>query len=58
MLSKNTIKDVQDLIQKLTKEFVPPDRQERLRDQRHSLKQNVVLAWKTISLAFALLLWK
>lgn len=39
MLAKDTFKDVQDLIQNITIEFVPPDIQERLRDQLYSLKQ-------------------
>ncbi|KAG6604597.1 Retroelement pol Polyprotein [Phytophthora cinnamomi] len=39
MLCRDSVSDVQDLIQKLTKEFVPPDLQERLRDRLYSLKQ-------------------
>ncbi|EGZ14971.1 hypothetical protein PHYSODRAFT_410181, partial [Phytophthora sojae] len=39
MLCRDSISDAQDLIQKLTKEFVPPDLQERLRDRLYSLKQ-------------------
>ncbi|KAG6585117.1 Retroelement pol Polyprotein [Phytophthora cinnamomi] len=39
-LNKREIKDMQDLIAKLTDEFVPPDLQVRLRDQLYALKQN------------------
>ncbi|POM77060.1 Hypothetical protein PHPALM_5616 [Phytophthora palmivora] len=39
-LNKREIKDMQDLMYKLTDEFVPPDLQERLRDQLYALKQS------------------
>ncbi|GMF19990.1 unnamed protein product [Phytophthora fragariaefolia] len=39
MLCRDSISDVPDLIQKFTKEFVPPDLQERLRDRLYSVKQ-------------------
>eukprot|EP00644_Phytophthora_capsici_P018722 jgi/Phyca11/132705/e_gw1.213.9.1 len=38
-LNKREINDMQDLILKLTDEFVPPDLQECLRDQLYALKQ-------------------
>ncbi|EGZ10383.1 hypothetical protein PHYSODRAFT_461133, partial [Phytophthora sojae] len=38
-LNKREIKDMHDLIAKLTDEFVPPDLQERLGDQLYALKQ-------------------
>ena len=38
-LNKPYIKDMQDLIVQVNEEFVPPDLQERLRDQLYALKQ-------------------
>ncbi|KAG1709879.1 hypothetical protein DVH05_016893 [Phytophthora capsici] len=49
-LNKREINDMQDLILKLTDEFVPPDLQERLRDQLYALNQRIVQAWRNISL--------